>query len=397
MLRIGLWNTNLRVLAPLLHEWATQHALNVLVLLECGVPLALLLETLNAQDDALWFPTRGLCSRVTVLTRFPEAFIIAEAEGELHTIRRVKLPGIPEILLCGVHLHSRLRMDEASLSFAAVELARAVEDVETRRNHQRTVLVGDFNMDPYEHGMVAANALHGMMSSRSARKRTRTIDKRDYSMFYNPMWAYLGERHGSPPGTYRYWSAKHVLREWHAFDQVLLRPQLIDWFPPGELRVLDRIGQTSLVSAAGYPAVSDHLPLVFELREPRWRNCFYEPAELEVSLAVEREIVGQSDALDRHWKVRIEQASYEIRRAERRYKAVDPDNRVVARTLEREWEQYLEQLEQVTRQRDEARRQHVVELARKTEPKFAPWHATSRRFGSQRRLCKRSARRCCGW
>lgn len=87
------------------------------------------------------------------------------------------------------------------------------------------------------------------------------------------------------------------------------------------------------------------------------------PAELEVSLAVEREIVGQSDALDRHWKVRIEQASYEARRAERRYKAVDPDNRVVARTLEREWEQCLEQLEQVTRQRDEARRQHAVELS----------------------------------
>jgi hypothetical protein len=116
--------------------------------------------------------------------------------------------------------------------------------------------------------MVAANALHGMMSSRSARKQTRTIDKREYSMFYNPMWAYLGERSGGPPGTYRYWSAKHVLREWHAFDQVLIRPGLIDWFPRSELRVLDRIGETSLVSPGGYPSVSDHLPLIFELREP---------------------------------------------------------------------------------------------------------------------------------
>jgi hypothetical protein len=86
------------------------------------------------------------------------------------------------------------------------------------------------------------------------------------------------------------------------------------------------------------------------------------PAELEVCLAVEREVVVQSEALDRHWKLRIEQARYEAQRAERRYKSVDPDNRVVARTLEREWEDRLEQLEQVEHQRDEARRQHVVEL-----------------------------------
>jgi DNA invertase Pin-like site-specific DNA recombinase len=87
------------------------------------------------------------------------------------------------------------------------------------------------------------------------------------------------------------------------------------------------------------------------------------PAELEVCLAVEREVVVQSEALDRHWKLRIEQARYEAQRAERRYKSVDPENRVVARTLEREWEDRLEQLEQTERQRDEARRQHVVELS----------------------------------
>jgi DNA invertase Pin-like site-specific DNA recombinase len=87
------------------------------------------------------------------------------------------------------------------------------------------------------------------------------------------------------------------------------------------------------------------------------------PAELEVSLAVEREVTTQSEALDRHWKLRIEQARYEAQRAERRYKAVDPDNRVVARTLEREWEEHLQQLQQVERQRDEAKRQRAVDLS----------------------------------
>jgi DNA invertase Pin-like site-specific DNA recombinase len=87
------------------------------------------------------------------------------------------------------------------------------------------------------------------------------------------------------------------------------------------------------------------------------------PAELEVSLAVEREVTEQSEALDKHWRLRIEQARYEARQAERRYKAVDPDNRVVARTLEREWEQRLEQLDQLERQREDARRRRVVDLS----------------------------------
>ena len=47
------------------------------------------------------------------------------------------------------------------------------------------------------------------------------------------------------------------------------------------------------------------------------------------------------------WQLRSEKAEYEARRAERRYKAVDPDNRVVARTLEGEWEACLQELEVV--------------------------------------------------
>ena len=86
------------------------------------------------------------------------------------------------------------------------------------------------------------------------------------------------------------------------------------------------------------------------------------PSEIELSLAVEREVGSQADTLQKAWLTRIEQAGYEARRAEQRYKAVDPDNRVVARTLESEWEQRLRELEAVQQQYAEARRQRRVEL-----------------------------------
>ena len=87
------------------------------------------------------------------------------------------------------------------------------------------------------------------------------------------------------------------------------------------------------------------------------------PSELELSLAVEQEVAGQAEELAKQWRARREQAAYEARRAERRYKAVDPDNRVVARTLEHDWEMKLRELEEVERQYAEARRTKRVDLS----------------------------------
>jgi hypothetical protein len=87
------------------------------------------------------------------------------------------------------------------------------------------------------------------------------------------------------------------------------------------------------------------------------------PTELDLSIAVEREAGAQAASLDANWHARLEQAQYEARRAERRYKAVDPDNRVVARTLERDWEARLRELDDVERQISDARRARRVDLS----------------------------------
>jgi DNA invertase Pin-like site-specific DNA recombinase len=87
------------------------------------------------------------------------------------------------------------------------------------------------------------------------------------------------------------------------------------------------------------------------------------PSELELSLAVDQEVAGQAEELAKQWRARREQATYEARRAEKRYKAVDPDNRVVARTLEREWASKLRELGEVERQYAEARRTRRVDLS----------------------------------
>jgi hypothetical protein len=60
--------------------------------------------------------------------------------------------------------------------------------------------------------------------------------------------------------------------------------------------------------------------------------------------------------------LRLERARYEARRAERQYDACDPDNRVVARTLETRWNEKLVEIEKLEREFEEIRRQKRIEL-----------------------------------
>jgi DNA invertase Pin-like site-specific DNA recombinase len=72
-----------------------------------------------------------------------------------------------------------------------------------------------------------------------------------------------------------------------------------------------------------------------------------EPAALEVSLAGAADVEAQRQRLHQHWAKRLERASYEVERAARQSQAVEPENRLVARTLERQWEEALASEEQL--------------------------------------------------
>ncbi|WP_256473967.1 zinc ribbon domain-containing protein [Bradyrhizobium sp. 200] len=60
-----------------------------------------------------------------------------------------------------------------------------------------------------------------------------------------------------------------------------------------------------------------------------------EPAKLAATLAAAERLEADRETSLKQWRLGVERASYEASRAERRYRAVDPDNRLVARGLER--------------------------------------------------------------
>ena len=69
------------------------------------------------------------------------------------------------------------------------------------------------------------------------------------------------------------------------------------------------------------------------------------PAGLQASLHAAEQLEVDHDTALAQWRRQAERARYEAQRAERRYRAVDPDNRLVARGLEAEWEKCLRALQ----------------------------------------------------
>ena len=65
------------------------------------------------------------------------------------------------------------------------------------------------------------------------------------------------------------------------------------------------------------------------------------PNSIAIAIAALGTIEQEARQLDRQWTLRRERARYEAERARRQYDAVEPENRLVARSLERCWEEKL--------------------------------------------------------
>jgi hypothetical protein len=74
------------------------------------------------------------------------------------------------------------------------------------------------------------------------------------------------------------------------------------------------------------------------------------PAQLSIALKALEDVEEQIKQIERHWKLRIERAEYEADLARRRYMAVEPENRLVARLLEKGWNEKLKEAARLKRE-----------------------------------------------
>lgn len=81
------------------------------------------------------------------------------------------------------------------------------------------------------------------------------------------------------------------------------------------------------------------------------------PVTLDVALTVQQELQARLDETDRLRKQQVGRARYEAELAQRRYMHVDPQNRLVADTLEADWNQKLHALGEAQQEYEQRRQQ----------------------------------------
>jgi hypothetical protein len=272
MLTVVYWNLNkkpgiLKHVACL----AKAHQVDVFLFAESPKNLKPAIRDLNRLGVGNYRQAMNAPAKVRAVTRLGSRDFLHRSTslGREMAVWAVRAPKMnpPQVLLAGVHFPSKAGGNTGGSQLSvAISLANELVDAEDAHQHRNTVLAGDFNMNPYDAGMIAVTGFHGLMTKELATMPDRRHRGQDYRRFYNPMWGLFGDRTPGPAGTH-YWRSSVIENPyWAMFDQVLLRPSLIGRLQA--LAILRDDGTHDLVGPDGAPDkrhLSDHLPILFSL------------------------------------------------------------------------------------------------------------------------------------
>jgi hypothetical protein len=123
------------------------------------------------------------------------------------------------------------------------------------------------------------------------------------------------------------------------------------------------------------------------------------PAALEVSLAAAGQVEARRAQVDRIWRQRLERAEFAADRARRQYQLAEPENRLVARQLEKDWETALAELERLGEEHDRfaATRPRILTPAEREQIRAlaadipAIWHAPATTSADRKQLIRHLA------
>lgn len=165
-----------------------------------------------------------------------------------------------------VHLPSKLRWDSVSVNMEAINMSNHIREFERATKNKNTLLIGDFNLNPYEFGMRSSVGLHGVKDKFLAPK-DKNIYGQDYDRFYNPMWNFLGDQ-DDVPGTYYFSRSDHDNPHWHTLDQVLIRSGVLSKYKKINVEIITDIKGETLIQSKSKrikTKFSDHLPILITI------------------------------------------------------------------------------------------------------------------------------------
>jgi len=120
------------------------------------------------------------------------------------------------------------------------------------------------------------------------------------------------------------------------------------------------------------------------------------PMQIEIALEAAKQLAQRDEELQGQWELRLQRAEYQAQLAERNYRAVDATNRLVASTLERQWNEALEQLADLRDEQSRQQQKHGVRVNSRTRDELMQlakdlprvWQAPSTSNRDRKRLLR---------
>jgi hypothetical protein len=259
-----------REFARLISQLCAENSVDIAVFIECGIPVAQILEAFQPTGVYTIIASQ---ERFAVIARFDSRYmerLIPPISDNRTDYWHLNLPLQQSAILSVIHGPDRRNNSPAKQELFFQQVSANISWAEGQVGHNRSIVFGDFNSNPFESPMGSLIGMHAVSSRSVAQKISRRCYNTDYRFFYNPMWRLFGDSRAgdSPPGTYYYNGSNPHEIFWHMLDQVLLRPELSDKLPANGLKIITKIGDQSLLTSNGIPdrsSASDHLPVLFTL------------------------------------------------------------------------------------------------------------------------------------
>lgn len=257
LMNIIFWNTNKKSINLKLKNLIMEKKCDIIALAEYNDDADELMNELYNSNISMKRAVVYSCDRVYMLYK-EDIDIKIEDDNEYYVSYNVKKDGICFKLFL-VHLPSKLWSSDGERSRIVI---RAIKG--SIQKSEKAVIVGDFNVNPFEDSIVSADFLSALPI---VNNETRVIVGQEFINMYNPMWNLFGDFNGIP-GTYYYNNASPRNYYWNMFDQVILSYSMKSYLRNDSLQIIDSIADTPLIRNGKIDnEISDHLPIFFEIME----------------------------------------------------------------------------------------------------------------------------------
>lgn len=272
-LNILYWNTYKKPLTDEIVGLVNAHNINFIVLLENTADNTFLLNQLKNIDSSFQQFNTLIFNRPKIFSSLPFESVREIIGHGRYGIFELNTKEFEKALLTITHFPSKMDWGNPNDHFSlCVELRTDIDRAEISADTRNTIILGDFNMNPFEDGLINSNGLHNVNNKEIALTKQRNFQSRSYDYFYNPMWSFFGDSSkGSVQGTHFFNTYKPINYFWNMYDQVMIRPELIPYFDETKLDIISTInGKSLLKTISGYTRInkeiSDHLPIKFQIK-----------------------------------------------------------------------------------------------------------------------------------